>query len=130
MKASTLNQMFFRPMDTDILLKEWNPISADEYFAVKFYLGSTKAQEGIITCDSRLLNIKKDETVWYASSKVATAIREKGINLASNDRIDSVTPVSKQNGIFKYKVSGIQYSGTKLDFTIALDVNTQSVTIE
>lgn len=128
--GSTLNQMFFRPMDTRSLLIDWNPISADEYLSVRFDLGSTKAQEGIVTCDGRLLSIKENEVVWYASNKVATAIREKGINLASNDRIDSVTPVSKQNGIFKYKVSGIQYSGTKLDFTIALDVNTQSVTIE
>ena len=122
--------MFFRPMDTGSLFKEWNPISADEYFAVRFYLGSTKAQEGIITCDSRLLNIGEDEVVWYASSNVATAIREKGINLASNDRIDSVTLVSKKDGVFKYKVSGIQYSGNKLDFTIALNTNNQTVEIE
>lgn len=128
--GSTLNQMFFRPMDTGSLFKEWNPISADEYFAVRFYLGSTKAQEGIITCDSRLLNIGEDEVVWYTSSNVATAIREKGITLASNDRIDSVTPVSKKDGVFKYKVSGIQYSGNKLDFTIALNTNNQTVEIE
>ena len=128
--GSDINRMFFKPSDTGCILVDWNPISSDEYFAVRFDTGSTKVQEGIVTCDSRLISIKDNAVVWYTQNDVAAAICEKGISLASNDRIESVTSVSKQNGIFKYKVSGTQYSGAKLDFTIALDINSHTVTIE
>lgn len=128
--GSIINRMFFRPMDERSLLVEWIPISADMYFAVRFDLGFAKAGEGTLSCNSSLISILEDNEVWRPGAKVFTAIKEKGINLEYNDRIDSVTPVSKKDGVFKYKVSGIQYSGNKLDFIVVLDVNTQSVAIE
>lgn len=128
--GSLLNKAFFKSYNQQLFVLEWNPISADLYFAVRFDLGYTKSVEGLLTYQANLYNFATDEVEWYGGNAITTALRDSGITLATNDRLDSVAAVSKQGGIYKYKVSGIQYSGTKLDFTIALNVNNKTVTIE
>lgn len=128
--GETLNKAFFKPYDNHVFVLEWSPISSDQYFAVRFYMGYTKSVEGYLSYEANLYNFSGDNVEWYGGNAITTALRDNGITLASNDRIESVTAVSKQGGIYKYKVSGIQYSGNKLDFTIALNINNKTVAIE
>ncbi|MDY5043330.1 MAG: hypothetical protein SPF15_04925 [Candidatus Cryptobacteroides sp.] len=123
-----MNTPFFG--DNRYLLLDWNPLSQKEYFAVKFDIQSSRSNEGELKCFAKLYNINENGVMWDASPDVYTAIKNKGIELTSNDRIDSVCVVSKIDGVFKYKVSGMQYSGNILDFTISLNTNKHIVTIE
>lgn len=123
-----MNTPFFG--DNRYLLLDWNPLSQKEYFAVKFDIQSSRSNEGELKCFAKLYNINENGVMWDASPDVYTAIKNKGIELTSNDRIDSVCVVSKIDGVFKYKVSGMQYSGNILDFTVSLNTNKHIVTIE